>query len=134
MAKRIFLTPEERTKLVKKVDDDIALDYYLQGLNDVEMSKKFGVSKSAVLRWRRKNGLVSRQPRVGGIPNLTSEELLEAHKRSRKIETRVKKTSKRCVEWKRQYERDSRAYKRKLKQEEELSWWKHIRLFIRNLF
>ena len=75
----IILTKEERLKLIKKIDDSLAMELYTLGLSDEKIAKKFGMSRGCVYQWRKKRGLIANHYRPDGQPNLTEEELKERH-------------------------------------------------------
>ena len=68
----------------KKFTDEELIEVYNQGFSDSLMSKKLGVSQTAVWTRRTKMGLIANNPRTNGEPNLTKNKLLTRYKESNK--------------------------------------------------
>lgn len=45
--------------MMSKLEDIKALELYLEGKNDREIAEETGVSRDAVHKWRKRNGLIS---------------------------------------------------------------------------
>jgi len=65
---------KEWIKKNKKIDYDIALELYNQGLTDKKVAESFDINPRTIGRWRAKNGLVANFK-----PRLTEDELLCSH-------------------------------------------------------
>ena len=110
---------------VRKVTDEEFMEAYNLGMSDHKTGDYLGISHSRVYGKRRKFGLLANNPRRGK-PNLTEEELLEAHKRHLGADSNYK--ARELKKKPEKYRKISRSYYHSEVQHERLKLYHNIKM------